>query len=519
MEQKTSWLKIERFRWLPVIAALLASCFTSPEMFAQDDAAAEDAAKKEPDVEMLECNVKVLDPDGFPIEDAVVYCTGLRSKEEPGSHWGWTEERFGPKPRIRTDADGIATMPYPKMLTEEFTTGTMTWSVEHPSFVNYREDHSVDDDPAEVALERGFRIALTAVDASTGEKIKEKLHAVASFAGGGKWELKKNGMLVSSVMKKQDGFLRVVSFREGEPTLFSDEIEVKPGDKSRVLFKEIQLSIGSRVEGSLDESIPRPIKNGYVIACIYKAHPVDRRSRWRWADEAEIAEDGTFVFESLPADEAVQMIPICDGWVPAKPSVADVLAVMPSAGDPKQLENSIKNFSACPQLIKTESDKNTASLAMVKAASVTVKVVDQNDQPLANIKTGTNPNQFWFKAGSQILGSSYPTRLAWEMTDRGKELNSFYESRRSRYYSSTDKDGVFVLMNMPPGNYGIVAYQEGMEMPKDPISGDQEKRVLVQNKDLNVTIKLYPKGSLPKGGQPLSETLTNWWNQMTEKTK
>ena len=266
----------------------------SSALVAQEDDATE-KPKKKPDVEMLECKVKVVDPDGHPVEDAVVYCTGLRSKEEQGSHWGWSDEQWGKVPKIKTDPDGIATMPYPKMLSEEMTTGTMTWSVDHSDFVSYRRDHLVDDDPARIELERGFRIALTTVD-DTGEKITERLYAVGSFAGGGKWEVKENGTLVSGVMKKQDGVLRVVCFQKDKPTLFSDEIEIKPGDKSRVLLKNIQLSLGCRVEGKLDDSVTRPIKNGYVIASINKnPNPSDHRSAWHWSDEAKISKDGTFV--------------------------------------------------------------------------------------------------------------------------------------------------------------------------------------------------------------------------------
>ena len=235
MKRKSSRGKTDfAFRVLAVMAMTL--CFGSGALMAQqDEAAAEEKQKKKPDVEMLECKVKVVDPDGHPIEDAIVYCTGIRSKEEPGSHWGWRDGLWGKVPKIKTDPDGIATMPYPKMLSDDKTTGTMTWTVEHPDFSSYRHDHSVDDDPAKIELERGFRIALTATD-EAGEKIKEQLYAVGSFEGGGKWEVKKNGTLVSNVMKKQDGILRVVCFREDQPTLFSEEIEIKPGDKSLSLI-------------------------------------------------------------------------------------------------------------------------------------------------------------------------------------------------------------------------------------------------------------------------------------------
>ena len=298
---------------------------------------------------MLECNVKVIDPEGHPVEEAIVFSTGLRSRERPGAHllMDWLM-----KVRIKTDENGIAKMPYPKFSGKGSTIGTMTWSVQHPDFVNYREDHSVDDDPAEIVLQRGFRIAVSAKRALSGEKIKENL-SVASFAGGGEWELKKNGMLVSGTVKKQDGVIRVVCFEPGEPTLFSSEIKVKPGDKGRVLLKDIELELGCRLEGKLADSVKRPV-DGYVIAkVIRKPNSVDRRMR-NWSDEAKIEPDGTFVFESLPSDEVVQMIPICDNYVPAKPKAEEILGAMPSLDEPERVQNQIDHFAATPQVLKID---------------------------------------------------------------------------------------------------------------------------------------------------------------------
>ena len=441
---------------------------------------------------MLECKVKVVDPDGHPIEDAVVYCTGLRSKEEQSSHWGWSDEQWGKAPKIKTAADGIATMPYPKMLSDSETTGTMTWSVEHADFTAYRSDHSVDDDPAEIVLERGFRIALMAVDDS-GEKITQRLYTVGSFEGGGKWDVKKNGTLVSNVMKKQDGILRVVCFPKDKPTLFSEEIEIKPGDKSRVLLKNIKLSLGCRIKGQLDDSVTRPIKNGYVIACMYKKpNPKDWGSLLGWSDEAKIGEDGTFVFESLPPNEAVQLLPICDGWVPAKPKAKDVLAVLPSV-EPDKVKRLIEAFAATPQLVKTGKRETVASLSMIKAPTVTLKVVDKNGAPLKGIKAGSSPNQYFFNAGSNILGTSYPTRSFWETQERGEDPIAFYRSKNP-YYGETDSKGILRMKNMPPGPQSLVAFHDHLEARADW----QKQIVQIGSEDLEVTIEMLPKDAVPK---------------------
>ena len=484
-------------RLLVVMAMTL--CFGSSALLAQDDeTTAKEEPKKKPDVEMLECNVKVVDPDGHPVEDAVVYCTGLRSKEEQGTLWGWRDAKWGEVRKIKSDPAGIAKIPYPKMLDYKNTTRKMILKVDHPDFVSYYRDHAVDDDPAKVELERGFRIAVTAVD-DAGKKITQRLHAVGSFAGGSKWEIKKNGTLVSNVMKKQDGILRVVCFRENKTTLFSDEIEIKPGDKSRVLLKDIQLSQGCRVVGRIDDSVTRPIENGYVIAGIRKKpDPNDWRSNWHWSDEARITREGTFVFESLPVNEVIQMIPICDGWVPAKTRVKDVLALLPTV-DPVRIKGLIKSSTSTPQLVKTGEIETAANLSMVKAVTITVKVVDKNGDSLEGISANSSPNQHWFNSGSQILGTSCSSRRVWELQQQGIDLASYFKSNRPKnYFGETDKEGVMHLKNMPPGWQRVFAYCDDLEMRKDPESERQEKLVKVGSKDLEITIKLFPKGSVQK---------------------
>ena len=475
-----------------VVMALTLNFGSSALLAQEGEATAEEKPKKKPDVEMLECKVKVVDPDGHPVEDAVVYCTGLRSKEERGSHWVWSDEQWGKVPEIKTDPDGIATMPYPRMLSDGKTTGTMTWSVDHPDFSSYRHDHSVDDDPAKIELERGFRIAVTAID-DAGKKITERLYAVGSFEGGGKWEVKKNGTLVSNVMKKQDGILRVVCFQEDKPTLFSEEIEIKPGDKSRVLLNDVKLSLGCRVEGQLDDSVTRPVKNGYIIADIWKKPDSNNgSSRWNWRDEARIAKDGTFVFESLPANEVVQMIAICDGWVSAKPKVEDVLALLPTV-DPIRVRSRIKKSSfLTPQLVKTDGIETAADLLMVKAPTVTLKFIDNNGSPLEGVHAGSSPNQYWFNYGSELLGSSYPARRIWGLQQRGENLAAYYRAdlsnMSSRYFGETNREGVMHLKNMPPGVQKVSVFHKKFEIQPNPMLS-----INIQGKDFKVTTEMHPR--------------------------
>ena len=440
----------------------------------------------EPKSEMLVTKVLVLDPDGNPVEDATVYCTGLRAKMERGSHYSWNSKMHGTRPKLKTNSEGIVEMPYPKYIVEKLETGTMTWSVEHPDFVDFREDRSLADDPAEIKLSRGFRVAVTAVNGDTGEKIKDDLYAVISGGGTGQWKLHANGMLVSPMFAKQDSTLRIMQIVDGQPILFSPSIKVLPGDRSRVLLQNVKLAKGTRVEGNLDESIERPVKNGYVVACVInKLQPNDWNGRWYWFDKTPIAKDGSFVFESLPPDEVLQMIPICDGWVPKKPAKESILKFFPE--ELRVLDSSM----TIPRLVELAGEKVSTTLEMERATSVRVTVKDPEGKPLAGAEVVMWPNQLWFDGGSQILGTSYPSREALVGTRAG----NFEYQRIFRFREFTTENGVAVINNLPPDkSESIAVSHDDFEMP---ISGD-DRHVTVKlesGKIAEVTVQMQKKGT------------------------
>jgi len=441
--------------------------------------------------EILTMQVLVVDPDGHPIENATVFPSGLRTKVESGSHWGWNEQAFGPLPKLQTNAEGLVDLPYPKYLMEKLEVGTVTVSVEHPDFVNFREDLSVDDQPAKVQLQIGFRIAVTAVQAETGESIKEDLYGLVSgdsrLSG---WKLAENGMLVSPVFEPSKTWFRVMKIVPDAPILYSELIEIDPTDRSRVLLRDIKLAKGTRVVGRLDDSIPRPILNGQVAVWIVRSgsgeNQFDWNSKWLWYDKAPITEDGTFVFESLPTGEILQLIPVCDDWVPADPSKEDVLPFFP-----EQAERLVTSMSQ-PHLIRLEGEQVEPVLKMVPATSVKVTVVDQDGKPLSGVEVASWPNQLWFEGGSQILGSAHS--IADGLLQSRQQSESRF-TREFRYVTKTDEHGVAIIRSMPTNRTeGLVANLEGYEMPLN--GTEREIRIdLKPGVVTEVTIKLQPAGT------------------------
>ena len=440
-------------------------------------------------VEMLTLKVRVLDPDEHPVEGATVIPRGLRTKVERASWWGWRTDRDGDVPEIMSNSEGTAEVPYPKYVMEKLETGELNLYVTHPDFVQFNDDRNVDDRSATVNLNRGFRIAVTAIDADTGERIKTNVNAVVSVPATGNWEQKKGGILVSPTLKKMDCILRVVHFEEGKPTKFSQRIEIKPGERSRVLLKDIKLTMGTRVEGKIDDAVPRPIKNGHVSARVDRDVESEKpgRNSWNWSDKAAIKEDGTFVFESLPNDEVLQLIPVCDGWVPGKANKSDVLKYFPD--EMRQLNN---DWAALPQLFKTEGHSVEVVLPMLPAKSVQVTVLGPDGNPLVGTKVACGPNQYWFDGGSQILGANYSTREHMV----SPEYSKTYWKRQRRYGGVTDENGMAVLKNLPDSRLArsLSVVHKEYELPVDGRS--REKKFEFAKEGLTeVTLKLQKKGT------------------------
>ena len=344
---------------------------------------------------------------------------------------------------------------------EKIETGQVTLSIEHPEFIPFSGDRSVESEQAKVALERGFRIAATAVD-EAGERIKTGLYGTTSVSAG-QWSLKKNGMLVSPTMKKENCVLRIVQIEEGQPIKFSERINVKPGTGRRVMLKDHQLSLGVRVEGKLDKSVKRPIINGHVAANIVRLPASDKqawRNRWYWSDRTEISEDGSFVFESLPPDEVIQLIAVCDDWVPANPILGDLLKHFPEGKG--QLANNWGGLPHIFQLPEKAGQKIDVKLKMIPARSVKVTVNDPEGKPISGAKIYTYPNQYFFNRGSQLLGAAYST------SEQLSKPDAKPKKFEPRFFGKTDDNGIAILHDLPPKSRSsqmLDISSEGYELP------------------------------------------------------
>ena len=214
------------------------------------------------------------------------------------------------------------------------------------------------------------------------------------------------------------------------------------------------------MEGRLADDVPRPIKNGRVVARI-----VEAQTGWvndsHWDAVADIAADGTFVFESLPPDADLQVTAICDGWVSKNPA-DDVITerwkqVYGDGLDPRRFKMGI----VFPQVFRLEGDPIKATIPMVRTAIYEVTVLDENDRPLPGARVGHWPNVLFYGSGNYLLGLGID-RLTRIRTQLGvgahqepvvdKELAGQRREFISKYERDTDAHGIAVIANLPCGS-------------------------------------------------------------------
>ena len=311
--------------------------------------------------------------------------------------------------------------------------------------------------PIEIVLERGFRIAISAVDLE-GNQVKEGLFAIHSHfenlgAIGCTWKLHESGLLVSSTFPLKTIRLRVVHAEQGKPTFFSKDISIHPRGRNHIVLRDVKLQPGVQVQGKVDSKVPRPVEGGYVAGYVigdggWKGH----LSTWLWADIAEIKSDGSFVFESLPADSVLQMFAFSEGWI-SKPSTQEETShLIPDIAKLVDFDGSI----FLPQVQKLTSERVNLAVEMEPATSLKVIVVDETGEPVRDAVVSALP--------SQVVLGCYTTGIGVAVSTKADLLKEDYRQtyRSLDYGSVTDVNGEVVLDGLPPNHIYVGSEELGL---------------------------------------------------------
>ena len=291
-----------------------------------DEPNGEPAEKPEPAVSELP--VRVVDADDQPVAGAKIMPWALRSSQGHG-WWQKGDERAKVDPReVTTDAEGNATVLYPFFRDHQERTRVTQVSIwiDHPDFAYVDRLHI--DVPLEVErfkfrLTRGVPLEVRpTIDGQPASL--DNIYAL--WSDGRSW---RPGV---SPAKTAEGCLRIPAMRPGEnsvllvmldgerATHFSKivDFELTAGEPKRI---DVPLKAALQVHGQFSADVPRPVRAGRIKTSTLQPMP-ENYDRVEWFSWAPVQADGTFTI-AWPADEPMQLIALCEGFMAAAGKAPD----------------------------------------------------------------------------------------------------------------------------------------------------------------------------------------------------
>ena len=243
----------------------------------------------------------IVDAAGNPIEGAEVDPWALRMGS---GHGLWPEKQGGPKPVVKTDADGVARIDYPAS-SRLGPTSLISVQVRHPDYVAASKHLAVDPDAkAKLTLAGGTRLSIE-LPALDGDADLSTARVIISDRDVRAPQLQVvDGRLVTDPVSEKAAMVRV-TVGEGDAMQFSDWTSWTPGDDAVAELTMI-LQAGLGVAGRLSDDVPRPVRRGWVVADLTAAGPTADHT-WFRQIARPVEKDGTFRLEGIPHGCDVQV--------------------------------------------------------------------------------------------------------------------------------------------------------------------------------------------------------------------
>jgi hypothetical protein len=259
----------------------------------------------------------------------------------------------------------------------------------------------------------------------------------------------------------------VVHVPETGPALFSDPVDLKEFTSESDVSLTVALRDGARVEGTLDSRIPRPIKNGHVHG--QSVFGIPEKGTWSWASEADVKEDGTFVFESVPPDVTLQVLAYCEGWISQSTTADELRSFKSRAGFWASDRGMEEGGTTRPRLQHVSSGLTRMQMRMEPTADCEVTLVDERDQPVSGAQVAFSPNVTWFNGGSSMIGSGGDS-LDWSR----QRLALGHDPENgpppmSGFNGMTNAEGQVVIRNLPASSAQMFMVAHQRLTVRDPI--------------------------------------------------
>ncbi len=388
-----------------------------------------------------------------------------------------------------TNESGIATVKIPKGTAKVGLTTTAA------GFARQQKDFNTEG-TAEIQLQRGRVITVRAVD-EDGSVLEDAFPILqGSRILGREFVRQGDGTHVSPVVSLNRRWMQVVASLPGQPLLFSGLVDVASErliDENGVM--QLGMAPGVLLEGRLDDSVPRPVKNGFVELMINQGedHRISPRGL-QWQDTVAIKPDGTFVFVSLPPGGHAQLFALGEGFQTKNPTEQELRDYFDryDAGDVNVINAALGRPDILPQLVRLDREHVEVTLSCRPTASLDVQVINPAGEPIAGAVGSMNPNGYFlggelFIPGTEMSTAAmvHPNVNALNMLV-GLVAHSPREFIQNSFLSvKTDAAGIARFRNIPSRKDSYEIKADGYVMAAYPTSPaiDPGRYALIQLKD------------------------------------
>jgi beta-lactamase regulating signal transducer with metallopeptidase domain len=394
--------------------------------------------------EHKEVLVVVEDEDGRPIEGATIEPHGFRVKgrhEAVANNWHSWEKN----PRnVTTDHEGKAHLRYPVVAIpeeKELTDRLIFW-VYHPEFATVSiQSFSVDGTEKPIRMKRGIPLEVSGYFGADHQPVLELIPNVSGEeAHPEDWQKKEKGVFSFRKLAPGGHLLQLMGRLQSGEIVYSEGFAFT-AEKGKSCSFALEMKPGIRLEGRIDDNVPRPVKNGRVLIDVRpKEIPAYLDPEmWRpltaqygyfhpWHTYRLIAADGSFVFESIPPGE-VDVVVHGDGFVSR------------NGGEVKDSTPTSPPFKiGVPQPFPLVAPVTKIEVVTEPTATLELTAKTRSGAPVEGATVIPNPNVL------RMHG------IFAEMENSNEEpfrnLNPLPKGR-ALYSGVTDKSGVVVISNLP----------------------------------------------------------------------
>jgi len=228
------------------------------------------------------------------------------------------------------------------------------------------------------------------------------------------------------------------------------------------------------VRGQLDETAPRPVKNGRVVAHVSPAGIKFQDDPPQWHAWATVNGDGSFSVGPLPSGD-LEILAMCDGFV--------------STNGPGQFH------MRYPQKHLLGTNDIAITIGMEPTARLEVTVTDDNGQPLKDASVMTWPNARYGEWSAVILmGDCYNTAELLQ-SKPGKEFS--WGKPVPDFQGVSDSAGVAVLPNLPADVNELAVEHPRFALPAVGTAASGKRReasvTLIAGQTNRMSVQLEPR--------------------------